>query len=206
MNWPVYLSTKNTILKAYDGRFKDLFQKVYEEEFEEQFKKSNITYEHRLIDDMVACALKWEGGFVWACKNYDGDVQSDTLAQGFGSLGLMTSQLMSPDGSIVEAEAAHGTVTRHYRQYQKGKETSTNSIASIFAWTGGLKHRAKLDKNDELAKFSGILESTVIDTVEEGFMTKDLALLVGPEQKWLTTTQFLDKVDQRFQVNLSKIT
>ena len=206
MNWPVYLSTKNTILKAYDGRFKDLFQKVYEEEFEEQFKKSNITYEHRLIDDMVACALKWEGGFVWACKNYDGDVQSDTLAQGFGSLGLMTSQLMSPDGSIVEAEAAHGTVTRHYRQYQKGKETSTNSIASIFAWTGGLKHRAKLDKNNELAKFSGILESTVIDTVEEGFMTKDLALLVGPEQKWLTTTQFLDKVDQRFQVNLSKIT
>lgn len=206
MNWPVYLSTKNTILKAYDGRFKDLFQKVYEEEFEEQFKKSNITYEHRLIDDMVACALKWEGGFVWACKNYDGDVQSDTLAQGFGSLGLMTSQLMSPDGSIVEAEAAHGTVTRHYRQYQQGKETSTNSIASIFAWTGGLKHRAKLDKNSELAKFSGILESTVIDVVEEGFMTKDLALLVGPEQKWLTTTQFLDKVDQRFQVNLSKIT
>ena len=206
MNWPVYLSTKNTILKAYDGRFKDLFQKVYEEEFEEQFKKSNITYEHRLIDDMVACALKWEGGFVWACKNYDGDVQSDTLAQGFGSLGLMTSQLMSPDGSIVEAEAAHGTVTRHYRQYQKGKETSTNSIASIFAWTGGLKHRAKLDKNNELAKFSGILESTVIDTVEEGFMTKDLALLVGPEQKWLTTTQFLDKVDQHFQVNLSKVT
>ncbi len=206
MNWPVYLSTKNTILKAYDGRFKDLFQKVYEEEFEEQFKKSNITYEHRLIDDMVACALKWEGGFVWACKNYDGDVQSDTLAQGFGSLGLMTSQLMSPDGSIVEAEAAHGTVTRHYRQYQQGKETSTNSIASIFAWTGGLKHRAKLDKNNELAKFSGILESTVIDTVEEGFMTKDLALLVGPEQKWLTTTQFLDKVDQYFQVNLSKVT
>jgi isocitrate dehydrogenase len=206
MNWPVYLSTKNTILKAYDGRFKDLFQKVYEEEFEEQFKKSNITYEHRLIDDMVACALKWEGGFVWACKNYDGDVQSDTLAQGFGSLGLMTSQLMSPDGSIVEAEAAHGTVTRHYRQYQQGKETSTNSIASIFAWTGGLKHRAKLDKNNELAKFSGILESTVIDTVQEGFMTKDLALLVGPEQKWLTTTQFLDKVDQHFQVNLSKVT
>ena len=206
MNWPVYLSTKNTILKAYDGRFKDLFQKVYEEEFEEQFKKSNITYEHRLIDDMVACALKWEGGFVWACKNYDGDVQSDTLAQGFGSLGLMTSQLMSPDGSIVEAEAAHGTVTRHYRQYQQGKETSTNSIASIFAWTGGLKHRAKLDKNKELAKFSGILESTVIDTVEEGFMTKDLALLVGPEQEWLTTTQFLDKVDQHFQVNLSKVT
>ena len=206
MNWPVYLSTKNTILKAYDGRFKDLFQKVYEEEFEEQFKKSNITYEHRLIDDMVACALKWEGGFVWACKNYDGDVQSDTLAQGFGSLGLMTSQLMSPDGSIVEAEAAHGTVTRHYRQYQQGKETSTNSIASIFAWTGGLKHRAKLDKNNELAKFSGILESTVIDTVEEGFMTKDLALLVGPEQEWLTTTQFLDKVDQHFQINLSKVT
>ena len=205
MKWPVYLSTKNTILKAYDGRFKDLFQRVYEEEFEEQFEKSNITYEHRLIDDMVACALKWEGGFVWACKNYDGDVQSDTLAQGFGSLGLMTSQLMSPDGSIVEAEAAHGTVTRHYRQYQQGKETSTNSIASIFAWTGGLKHRAKLDKNNELAKFSGILESTVIDTVQEGFMTKDLALLVGPEQKWLTTTQFLDKVDQHFQVNLSKV-
>ena len=205
MKWPVYLSTKNTILKAYDGRFKDLFQKVYEEEFEEQFEKSNITYEHRLIDDMVACALKWEGGFVWACKNYDGDVQSDTLAQGFGSLGLMTSQLMTPDGNIVEAEAAHGTVTRHYRQYQQGKETSTNSIASIFAWTGGLKHRAKLDKNNQLAKFSGILESTVIDTVEEGFMTKDLAILVGPEQNWLTTTQFLDKVDQHFQVNLSKI-
>ena len=203
LKWPVYLSTKNTILKAYDGRFKDLFQKVYEEEFEESFKRFNITYEHRLIDDMVACALKWDGGFVWACKNYDGDVQSDTLAQGFGSLGLMTSQLMTPDGAVVEAEAAHGTVTRHYRQYQEGKETSTNSIASIFAWSGGLKHRAKLDKNDKLDQFASVLEQTVINTVETGHMTKDLAQLVGPEQNWLTTTQFLDKIDQNLQKNLS---
>ena len=203
LKWPVYLSTKNTILKAYDGRFKDLFQKVYEEEFEESFKRFNITYEHRLIDDMVACALKWDGGFVWACKNYDGDVQSDTLAQGFGSLGLMTSQLMTPDGTVVEAEAAHGTVTRHYRQHQEGKETSTNSIASIFAWSGGLKHRAKLDKNDKLDQFASVLEQTVINTVETGHMTKDLAQLVGPEQNWLTTTQFLDKIDQNLQKNLS---
>jgi len=203
LKWPVYLSTKNTILKAYDGRFKDLFQKVYEEEFEESFKRVNITYEHRLIDDMVACALKWDGGFVWACKNYDGDVQSDTLAQGFGSLGLMTSQLMTPDGTVVEAEAAHGTVTRHYRQHQEGKETSTNSIASIFAWSGGLKHRAKLDKNDKLDQFASVLEQTVINTVETGHMTKDLAQLVGPEQNWLTTTQFLDKIDQNLQKNLS---
>ncbi len=203
LKWPVYLSTKNTILKAYDGRFKDLFQKVYEEEFEESFKRFNISYEHRLIDDMVACALKWDGGFVWACKNYDGDVQSDTLAQGFGSLGLMTSQLMTPDGAVVEAEAAHGTVTRHYRQHQEGKETSTNSIASIFAWSGGLKHRAKLDKNDKLDQFASVLEQTVINTVETGHMTKDLAQLVGPEQNWLTTTQFLDKIDQNLQKNLS---
>ncbi|MFP4275591.1 MAG: NADP-dependent isocitrate dehydrogenase [Paracoccaceae bacterium] len=200
LGWPVYLSTKNTILKAYDGRFKDLFQKVYEEEFEAEFKKAGITYEHRLIDDMVACAMKWNGGFVWACKNYDGDVQSDTVAQGFGSLGLMTSQLMTPDGKIVEAEAAHGTVTRHYRQHQKGEETSTNSIASIYAWTGGLKHRAKLDDNAELKNFAETLERVVVETVESGFMTKDLALLVGPDQKWLTTMGFLEKVDE----NLNK--
>ncbi len=203
MKWPVYLSTKNTILKAYDGRFKDLFQKVFDEEFKDEFKKYNISYEHRLIDDMVACALKWEGGFVWACKNYDGDVQSDTLAQGFGSLGLMTSQLMTPDGAIVEAEAAHGTVTRHYRQHQQGKETSTNSIASIYAWSGGLKHRANLDNNKKLHQFATVLENTVVETVEGGSMTKDLALLVGPEQEWLTTTQFLDQVDINFQNNLS---
>ena len=193
--WPVYLSTKNTILKAYDGRFKDLFQKVYEEEFEEKFKAAGITYEHRLIDDMVACAMKWSGGYVWACKNYDGDVQSDTVAQGFGSLGLMTSQLMTPDGQVVEAEAAHGTVTRHYRQHQAGKETSTNSIASIFAWTGGLKHRAKLDDNAALLNFAETLEKVTVQTVEDGFMTKDLALLVGPDQKWLTTMGYLEKVD-----------
>ena len=196
MGWPVYLSTKNTILKAYDGRFKDLFQQVYEEEFEEQFKASKIWYEHRLIDDMVACCMKWNGGFVWACKNYDGDVQSDTVAQGFGSLGLMTSQLMTPDGKIVEAEAAHGTVTRHYRQHQKGEATSTNSIASIYAWTGGLKHRAKLDGNDQLMTFAETLEKVIVDTVESGFMTKDLALLVGPDQRWLTTQGFLEKVDE----------
>jgi isocitrate dehydrogenase len=200
LGWPVYLSTKNTILKAYDGRFKDLFQKVYEEEFEEKFKAAGITYEHRLIDDMVACAMKWNGGYVWACKNYDGDVQSDTVAQGFGSLGLMTSVLMTPDGKTVEAEAAHGTVTRHYRQHQKGEETSTNSIASIYAWTGGLKHRAKLDGNDALMNFAETLEKVVVDTVESGFMTKDLALLVGPDQKWLTTMGFLEKVDE----NLNK--
>ena len=194
--WPVYLSTKNTILKAYDGRFKDLFQKVYEEEFADAFKKAGITYEHRLIDDMVASALKWSGGYVWACKNYDGDVQSDTVAQGFGSLGLMTSVLMTPDGKIVEAEAAHGTVTRHYRQHQQGKETSTNSIASIYAWTGGLKHRAKLDGNAALARFAETLEKVCVQTVEDGFMTKDLALLVGPDQKWLTTMGYLEKVDE----------
>ncbi|MBZ4022919.1 isocitrate dehydrogenase (NADP(+)) [Rhodobacter sp. TJ_12] len=194
--WPVYLSTKNTILKAYDGRFKDLFQKVYEEEFEAEFKKAGIHYEHRLIDDMVASALKWSGGYIWACKNYDGDVQSDTVAQGFGSLGLMTSVLMTPDGKTVEAEAAHGTVTRHYRQHQAGKETSTNSIASIFAWTGGLKHRAKLDGNEQLANFAQTLEKVCVQTVEDGFMTKDLALLVGPDQKWLTTMGYLEKVDE----------
>jgi len=196
LGWPVYLSTKNTILKAYDGRFKDLFQKIYEEEFEEAFKKKGITYEHRLIDDMVASALKWSGGYVWACKNYDGDVQSDTVAQGFGSLGLMTSVLMTPDGKIVEAEAAHGTVTRHFREHQKGNATSTNSVASIYAWTGGLKHRAKLDDNAELLTFAETLERVVVETVENGFMTKDLALLVGPEQKWLTTMGFLEKVDE----------
>ena len=200
MGWPVYLSTKNTILKAYDGRFKDLFQQVFDEEFEDKFKKAGITYEHRLIDDMVACAMKWNGGFVWACKNYDGDVQSDTVAQGFGSLGLMTSVLMTPDGKIVESEAAHGTVTRHYRQHQKGEKTSTNSIASIYAWTGGLKHRAKLDDNTALMNFAETLERTIVNTVETGSMTKDLALLVGPDQKWLTTEGFLDKVDE----NLNK--
>ncbi|MEM8686178.1 MAG: NADP-dependent isocitrate dehydrogenase [Pseudomonadota bacterium] len=200
LGWPVYLSTKNTILKAYDGRFKDLFQDVFDTEFAEKFEEAGITYEHRLIDDMVACALKWNGGYVWACKNYDGDVQSDTVAQGFGSLGLMTSVLMSPDGRTVEAEAAHGTVTRHYRQHQAGQETSTNSIASIFAWTGGLKHRAKLDDNAELLNFANTLEKVCVDTVEAGDMTKDLALLVGPDQKWLTTIGFLDKIDE----NLNK--
>jgi isocitrate dehydrogenase len=200
LGWPCYLSTKNTILKAYDGRFKDIFQKVYEEEFEEAYKAKGIWYEHRLIDDMVAAAMKWSGGYVWACKNYDGDVQSDTVAQGFGSLGLMTSQLMTPDGKIVEAEAAHGTVTRHYRQHQKGEQTSTNSIASIYAWTGGLKHRAKLDDNAALLTFAETLEKVIVDTVESGFMTKDLALLVGPDQKWLTTMGFLEKVDE----NLNK--
>ncbi|OJY26239.1 MAG: isocitrate dehydrogenase [Rhodobacterales bacterium 65-51] len=194
--WPVYLSTKNTILKAYDGRFKDLFAKVYAEEFEDKFKAAGIHYEHRLIDDMVASALKWSGGYIWACKNYDGDVQSDTVAQGFGSLGLMTSVLMTPDGKTVEAEAAHGTVTRHYRQHQAGKETSTNSIASIFAWTGGLKHRAKLDGNEALANFATTLEKVCVQTVEDGWMTKDLALLVGPDQKWLTTMGYLEKVDE----------
>ncbi len=197
--FPVYLSTKNTILKIYDGRFKDIFQEVYDAEFKPQFEAAGITYEHRLIDDMVASALKWSGGYVWACKNYDGDVQSDTVAQGFGSLGLMTSVLMTPDGRTVEAEAAHGTVTRHYREHQKGKETSTNSIASIFAWTRGLAHRAKLDDNQELARFAGTLEKVCIDTVEAGFMTKDLALLVGADQKWLSTTGFLDKIDENLK-------
>ena len=197
--YPVYLSTKNTILKAYDGRFKDIFQEVFDAEFASQFKTLGLTYEHRLIDDMVAAALKWSGGYVWACKNYDGDVQSDTMAQGYGSLGLMTSVLMTPDGQTVESEAAHGTVTRHYRQHQQGKETSTNSMASIFAWTRGLAHRAKLDNNAELAKFSKTLEKVCIDTVESGYMTKDLALLVGAEQSWLSTTGFLDKIDENLK-------
>jgi isocitrate dehydrogenase len=203
LGWPVYLSTKNTILKQYDGQFMILFQKVFDEEFADQFKEAGIYYEHRLIDDMVASAMKWSGGFVWACKNYDGDVQSDTVAQGFGSLGLMTSILMTPDGKIVESEAAHGTVTRHYRQHQKGEATSTNSIASIFAWTGGLKHRAKLDDNAQLMDFAETLEKVIVDTVESGFMTKDLALLVGPDQRWLTTTGFLEKIDENLQKALS---
>jgi isocitrate dehydrogenase len=201
--YPVYLSTKNTILKAYDGRFKDLFQEVYEKDFKAKFEAAGITYEHRLIDDMVAAALKWSGGYVWACKNYDGDVQSDTVAQGYGSLGLMTSVLMTPDGATVEAEAAHGTVTRHYREHQKGRETSTNSIASIFAWTRGLSHRAKLDKNEKLAHFASTLEKVSVDTVEAGFMTKDLAMLVGPDQKWLSTTGFLDKLAENLQKALA---
>jgi isocitrate dehydrogenase len=201
--YPVYLSTKNTILKAYDGRFKDLFQEVFDAEFADKFKQAGITYEHRLIDDMVAASLKWSGGYVWACKNYDGDVQSDTVAQGFGSLGLMTSVLMSPDGKTVEAEAAHGTVTRHYRQHQKGQATSTNSIASIFAWTRGLAHRGKLDGNDRLIAFAQTLEKVCVDTVESGFMTKDLALLIGPEQSWLTTEGFLDKVDENLQTAMA---
>jgi isocitrate dehydrogenase len=202
--WPVYLSTKNTILKVYDGRFKDIFQEIYEAEFKSKFEALGIVYEHRLIDDMVASALKWSGGYVWACKNYDGDVQSDTVAQGYGSLGLMTSVLMTPDGKTVEAEAAHGTVTRHYRAHQQGKATSTNSVASIFAWTRGLAHRAKLDGNAELAKFSTTLEKTVIDTVEAGFMTKDLSLLIGPDQPWLTTEGFIEKVATNFQDAMAK--
>lgn len=197
--YPVYLSTKNTILKAYDGRFKDIFQEIFDAEFKSKFATLGITYEHRLIDDMVASAIKWSGGYVWACKNYDGDVQSDIVAQGFGSLGLMTSVLMTPDGQTVEAEAAHGTVTRHYREHQKGKETSTNSIASIFAWTQGLSHRAKLDNNQELARFATTLERVCVETVETGFMTKDLALLVGADQKWLSTTGFLDKIDENLK-------
>ena len=197
--WPVYMSTKNTILKAYDGRFKDLFEEVFENEFKDLFKDAGITYEHRLIDDMVACALKWEGEFVWACKNYDGDVQSDTVAQGFGSLGLMTSILMTPDGKTVEAEAAHGTVTRHYRQHQKGEETSTNPIASIFAWTGGLKHRGRMDETLDVIKFAETLENVCVETVESGSMTKDLAILIGPQQNWLTTNQFLDTLDANLQ-------
>ncbi len=202
--WPVYLSTKNTILKAYDGRFKDIFQEIFDAEFKDKFAAFNGVYEHRLIDDMVASALKWSGGYIWACKNYDGDVQSDTVAQGFGSLGLMTSVLMTPDGKTVEAEAAHGTVTRHYRQHQKGESTSTNSVASIFAWTRGLAHRAKLDNNADLARFCDVLEKTVVATVEAGFMTKDLSLLVGPDQPWLTTEGFIEKVANNFQDALAK--
>jgi len=197
--YPVYLSTKNTIVKVYDGRFKDIFQEIYDREFKAEFEKKGIFYEHRLIDDMVAAALKWSGGYVWACKNYDGDVQSDTVAQGYGSLGLMTSVLMTPDGKVVEAEAAHGTVTRHYRQHQKGEQTSTNSVASIYAWTRGLAHRAKLDGDAALAKFAATLEKVTVGTVESGFMTKDLALLVGADQKWLSTTGFLDKVDENLK-------
>ena len=201
--WPVYLSTKNTILKKYDGRFKDIFQKVFDEEFKTKFDKNSITYEHRLIDDMVACAMKWSGKYIWACKNYDGDVQSDTVAQGYGSLGLMTSVLLAPDGRTMEAEAAHGTVTRHFRMHQQGKETSTNPIASIFAWTRGLSHRGKLDNNDELIKFSNTLEKVCIDCVESGSMTKDLAILVGPSTKYLTTNQFLDEIDRNLLKQLN---
>jgi isocitrate dehydrogenase len=202
-NFPVYLSTKNTILKAYDGRFKDLFAEVFDTEFREAFTARGLTYEHRLIDDMVAASLKWAGGYVWALKNYDGDVQSDTVAQGFGSLGLMTSVLMTPDGRTVLAEAAHGTVTRHYRQHQQGRETSTNATASVFAWTGGLKHRAKLDDNADLARFADTLEKVVVGTIEAGFMTKDLALLVGTDQAWLSTTGFLDKIDERLRQTMA---
>ena len=200
--WPVFLSTKNTILKTYDGRFKDIFQNVFEKEFKSDFDKHNLTYEHRLIDDMVACAMKWSGKYIWACKNYDGDVQSDTVAQGYGSLGLMTSVLLAPDGKTMEAEAAHGTVTRHYRIHQQGKETSTNPIASIFAWTRGLAHRGKLDNNDELIKFCNILENVCINCVEDGEMTKDLAILIGPSSKYLTTNQFLDELDGRLEKKL----
>ncbi len=202
--YPVYLSTKNTILKAYDGRFKDLFQEIFDAEFKQKFADAKITYEHRLIDDMVAAALKWSGGFVWACKNYDGDVQSDTVAQGFGSLGLMTSVLLTPDGKTMEAEAAHGTVTRHYREHQKGNPTSTNSVASIFAWTRGLAHRGKLDGNQKLVDYALLLEKVVVDTVESGQMTKDLALLVGDEQKWLTTEGFLDAVGDNLDRTMAK--
>ena len=201
--YPVYLSTKNTILKAYDGRFKDIFQKVFEEHYAAQFKAKGLVYEHRLIDDMVASALKWEGGFVWACKNYDGDVESDVVAQGFGSLGLMTSVLITPDGKTVEAEAAHGTVTRHYREHQKGKETSTNPIASIYAWTQGLSYRGKFDNTPDVVKFAETLERVCVETVESGFMTKDLAILIGPEQPWLTTKQFLDKLDENLQKKMA---
>ena len=201
--WPVYLSTKNTILKVYDGRFKDIFQEIFDKEFKSKFAKLNITYEHRLIDDMVACAMKWSGKYIWACKNYDGDVQSDTVAQGYGSLGLMTSVLLAPDGKTMEAEAAHGTVTRHYRMHQQGKETSTNPIASIFAWTRGLAHRGKLDGNEELINFSTTLEKTSIDCVENGSMTKDLAILIGPSSKYLTTSQFLDELDNKLKSKLN---
>jgi isocitrate dehydrogenase len=201
--WPVYMSTKNTILKQYDGRFKDIFQEVFENEYKEEFDKNNLTYEHRLIDDMVACAMKWSGKYIWACKNYDGDVQSDTMAQGYGSLGLMTSTLLTPDGKIMEAEAAHGTVTRHYRMHQQGKETSTNPIASIFAWTRGLAHRGKLDGNDELIKFAQTIEKVCIECVENGAMTKDLAILIGPSSKYLTTNQFLDEIDGNLKAKLN---
>jgi isocitrate dehydrogenase len=202
-NYPVYLSTKNTILKQYDGQFMLIFQRIFDAEFKDRFDAAGLEYQHRLIDDMVASAMKWSGGYVWACKNYDGDVQSDTVAQGFGSLGLMTSQLMTPDGKIVESEAAHGTVTRHYRQHQKGEATSTNSIASIFAWTGGLRHRAKLDDNAKLMAFAETLEKVIVDTVESGSMTKDLALLVGPDQAWLTTEGFLEKINENLSAALS---
>jgi isocitrate dehydrogenase len=201
--WPVYLSTKNTILKQYDGRFKDIFQEVFNKEYKEEFAKNNLTYEHRLIDDMVACAMKWSGKYIWACKNYDGDVQSDTMAQGYGSLGLMTSTLLTPDGKVMESEAAHGTVTRHYRLHQQGKETSTNPIASIFAWTRGLAHRGKLDGNDELINFSKTIEKVCIDCVENGAMTKDLAILIGPSSKYLTTNQFLDEIDGNLKKKLN---
>ncbi len=201
--WPVYMSTKNTILKQYDGRFKDIFQEVFEDEYKEDFDKNKLTYEHRLIDDMVACAMKWSGKYIWACKNYDGDVQSDTMAQGYGSLGLMTSTLLTPDGKIMEAEAAHGTVTRHYRMHQQGKETSTNPIASIFAWTRGLAHRGKLDNNNELIKFAQTIEKVCIECVENGAMTKDLAILIGPSSKYLTTNQFLDEIDGNLKAKLN---
>ena len=201
--WPVYMSTKNTILKQYDGRFKDIFQEVFEKEYKDDFEKNNLTYEHRLIDDMVACAMKWSGKYIWACKNYDGDVQSDTMAQGYGSLGLMTSTLLTPDGKVMEAEAAHGTVTRHYRMHQQGKETSTNPIASIFAWTRGLAHRGKLDNNDDLIKFAQTIETVCIECVENGAMTKDLAILVGPSSKYLTTNQFLDEIDGNLKNKLN---
>ena len=201
--WPVYMSTKNTILKQYDGRFKDIFQEVFEKEYKRDFDKNNLTYEHRLIDDMVACAMKWSGKYIWACKNYDGDVQSDTMAQGYGSLGLMTSTLLTPDGKVMEAEAAHGTVTRHYRMHQQGKETSTNPIASIFAWTRGLAHRGKLDNNDELTKFAKTIEKVCIECVENGAMTKDLAILIGPSSKYLTTNQFLDEIDGNLKAKLN---
>ena len=201
--WPVYMSTKNTILKQYDGRFKDIFQEIFDKEYKSEFEKNNLTYEHRLIDDMVACAMKWSGKYIWACKNYDGDVQSDTMAQGYGSLGLMTSTLLTPDGKIMEAEAAHGTVTRHYRMHQQGKETSTNPIASIFAWTRGLAHRGKLDGNEELIKFAQTLEKVCIECVESGSMTKDLAILVGPNSKFLTTNQFLDEIDGNLKKKLN---
>ena len=201
--WPVYMSTKNTILKQYDGRFKDIFQEIFEKEYKTDFEKNNLTYEHRLIDDMVACAMKWSGKYIWACKNYDGDVQSDTMAQGYGSLGLMTSTLLTPDGKVMEAEAAHGTVTRHYRMHQQGKETSTNPIASIFAWTRGLAHRGKLDNNDDLIKFAQTIEKVCIECVENGAMTKDLAILVGPSSKYLTTNQFLDEIDGNLKKKLN---
>jgi len=201
--WPVYMSTKNTILKQYDGRFKDIFQEIFDNEYKEEFAKNNLTYEHRLIDDMVACAMKWSGKYIWACKNYDGDVQSDTMAQGYGSLGLMTSTLLTPDGKVMEAEAAHGTVTRHFRMHQQGKETSTNPIASIFAWTRGLAHRGKLDSNKELIKFAQTLEEVCIECVENGSMTKDLAILIGPSSKYLTTNQFLDEIDRNLNKKLN---